>query len=184
MVRVPYWRARSASLMTCLISLMPARTAENSMKSALVMRAMILARVVLPVPGGPQKIIDVGSSCSICTRNGFPGPTRCSCPTNSSSVRGRIRSASGRAPAPAGSSFGMGANRFTRVYRITKLPAITGHCRSSPVLRGFVQYDAGGHSGVQRFHLIGLRDGYDFVDLPHNFARKPGAFVADEDCQR
>ena len=42
MVRVPYCRARSASAMTCLISLMPASTAENSMKSALVMRAMIL----------------------------------------------------------------------------------------------------------------------------------------------
>src|SRR5580692_5797469 len=37
-VRVPYCRARSASAMTCLISLMPVSTAENSMNSAFVMR--------------------------------------------------------------------------------------------------------------------------------------------------
>ena len=42
MVRVPYCLARSASAITCLISLMPVRTAENSTNSALVMRAMIL----------------------------------------------------------------------------------------------------------------------------------------------
>src|ERR1700733_1391891 len=56
---------------------------------------MIFASVVFPVPGGPQKIIDVESSFSMASRNGFPGPSRCSCPTNSSSVRGRILSASG-----------------------------------------------------------------------------------------
>ena len=60
MVRVPYCRARSASAITCLISLMPASTAENSMKSAWVMRAMILASVVLPTPGGPQKMQRAG----------------------------------------------------------------------------------------------------------------------------
>src|SRR5216684_1340099 len=95
MVRVPYCRAFSASSMTCLISLIPESTAENSMNSALVMWAMIWARVVLPTPGGPQKMIDPGSSRSICRRNGFPGARMCSCPTNSSSVRGLIRRARG-----------------------------------------------------------------------------------------
>ena len=57
---------------------------------------MICASVVLPVPGGPQKMSEPRSSRSICVRRGLPGATRCSCPTNSSSVRGRMRSASGR----------------------------------------------------------------------------------------
>ncbi len=65
------------------------------MNVACVIAAIIFASVVLPVPGGPQKIIDVGSSCSIASRSGLPGPSRCCCPTNSSSVRGRMRSASG-----------------------------------------------------------------------------------------
>jgi len=94
-VRECICEARAAATITCLISLMPLITAENSMKVALVVSAMILASVVLPTPGGPHKIMDPESSCSICTRNGFPGPTRCSCPLNSSSVCGLIRSARG-----------------------------------------------------------------------------------------
>ena len=78
MVRECICEAFAASAITCLISLMPLVTAENSMKVALVVSAMILARVVLPTPGGPQKIIELASSCSICTRSGLPGPTRCS----------------------------------------------------------------------------------------------------------
>ena len=39
--------------------------------------AMIWARVVLPTPGGPQKIIEAGSSRSICTRRGLPGARIC-----------------------------------------------------------------------------------------------------------
>src|SRR5216684_434923 len=112
MVRVPYCRARSASAITCLISLIPASTAENSMNSALVMRAMICASVVLPVPGGPQKIREPRSSRSIWVRSGLPGPTRCSWPTNSSSVRGRMRSASGRVRSPGLSPLGMVGNRL------------------------------------------------------------------------
>src|SRR5258708_4932484 len=94
-VRVPYCRAFFSVSMTCLISLIPESAAENSMNSALVMWAMIWARVVLPTPGGPQKMIDPGSSRSICRRRGFPGARMCSCPTNSSSVRGLIRRARG-----------------------------------------------------------------------------------------
>jgi len=89
------WRARSASVITALISLMPESTALKGMKSARVMRAMIMASVVLPQPGGPQRIIELNSSRSICVRSGFPGASRCSWPRNSSSVRGRMRSASG-----------------------------------------------------------------------------------------
>src|SRR5271166_4065453 len=112
MVRVPYCRARSASAMTCLISLIPASTAENSMNSARVMFAMIFASVVLPVPGGPQKMSDPMSSRLICTRSGLPGPIKCSWPTYSSSVRGRMRSASGRVASAALPAFGMGWKRL------------------------------------------------------------------------
>ena len=80
MVREPRWEAFSASTMTCLISFMPERTAENSMKVAWVRRAMILARVVLPTPGGPQKIMEAGSSFSMARRRGLPGPRRCCWP--------------------------------------------------------------------------------------------------------
>jgi len=41
---------------------MPVSTAENSINSAFVMWARIWARVVLPVPGGPQKIREPVSS--------------------------------------------------------------------------------------------------------------------------
>ena len=58
--------------------------------------AMRRASVVLPVPGGPQRIIECSWPRSSACRSGLPGASRCSCPTNSSSVRGRMRSASGR----------------------------------------------------------------------------------------
>ena len=62
---------------------------------------MTRASVVLPVPGGPQRIIDCSTSRSIASRSGRPGPSTASCPTISSSVRGRIRSASGAGGAGA-----------------------------------------------------------------------------------
>src|SRR5574341_1282588 len=64
-------------------------------KSASNERAMIVPRVVLPVPGGPQSTSERISPRSIILRKGFPGPTKCSWPTYSSSVRGRRRSAKG-----------------------------------------------------------------------------------------
>ena len=74
---------------------MPESTAENSIKLALVARAIIFASVVFPTPGGPQKISEAESSLSICNRSGFPAASKCVCPKNSSSVHGRMRSASG-----------------------------------------------------------------------------------------
>ena len=44
--------------MTSLISLMPLVTALKLMNSALVRLAMMLANVVFPTPGGPQKIME------------------------------------------------------------------------------------------------------------------------------
>ena len=73
----------------------PAATAETSTNRRLVCWLRIAAMVVLPVPGGPQSSRDIDWSPSISWRSGAPVARSCSCPTSSSSVRGRIRTASG-----------------------------------------------------------------------------------------
>ena len=57
-VRIPILRFCSAWFMTSFTSLIPLVTALNSTNSARVFFAMILARVVFPTPGGPQKIME------------------------------------------------------------------------------------------------------------------------------
>ena len=91
----PRRRAREASSMTVLISLMPETTAENARNRAFVFAAMIRARVVLPLPGGPQKTIDGTRSAAIARARNESGPTRSAGPATSDSSRGRMRSASG-----------------------------------------------------------------------------------------
>ena len=86
------WRARSSTSRT---SFTPALTALSCSKALLVWAAMAWARVVLPVPGGPQRITDERRSASTSVRSGWPAPNSCSCPTMSSSVRGRRRAARG-----------------------------------------------------------------------------------------
>src|ERR1700686_1711079 len=148
---------------------MPARTAENSMDSALVMFAMIFASVVLPVPGGPQKMSDPVSSRSICVRSGLHGPIRCSCPAYSSSVRGRMRSASGRVRSVALSMFGAGWKSPIRAssWPLAKSQELLAKSLF-PLPRGFVQYDARGYAGVERFHLRSMWNGDDFVHFGHH----------------
>ena len=93
------------------------------MNVALVVCAMILASVVFPTPGGPHKIIEVVSSVSNCSRSALPGPSKCSWPTNSSRVRGRMRSASGRWRKSEGVSLeyagspGSASNRLMACFR-------------------------------------------------------------------
>ena len=74
---------------------MPLVTAEKSIKADFVRLAMMRARVVLPTPGGPQKIIEDTMSSSISRRSTFPAPMRCVCPANSSRLCGRRREARG-----------------------------------------------------------------------------------------
>ena len=52
-------------------------------------------RVVFPLPGGPQKIIDGTYPDSMILRKGVPGPTMDRCETYPSKSSGRIRSAKG-----------------------------------------------------------------------------------------
>ena len=75
-VRLPNRRAFSAAAMMSLISLIPVRTALNGTNVDFVIFAMICARVVLPTPGGPQRIIDGTWSRSIAVRSGLPGSSR------------------------------------------------------------------------------------------------------------
>src|SRR3989344_2899678 len=77
------------------MSFTPLVTALSWMNSAFVASAIIFASVVFPVPGGPAKMTDVRTSCSIALRNGVPSPAISSCPEKSSSVIGRRRNAKG-----------------------------------------------------------------------------------------
>ena len=70
----PRRRASSASAITARISLIPESTALNATNRACVAVAISRASVVLPVPGGPQRMIDCSRSCSIAARSGRPGP--------------------------------------------------------------------------------------------------------------
>jgi len=57
--------------------------------------AIIIAKVLLPVPAGPYNIIEGSVSPSMALRSIEPGPSKCLWPTISSKSRGRIRVASG-----------------------------------------------------------------------------------------
>ena len=96
---VPVARARSrrAPSITCRTSFTPAVTADSSTNFRFVWCETTAAIVVFPVPGGPQSSSDIGWSPSTSRRNGEPGASRCCCPTSSSRLRGRIRTASGAA---------------------------------------------------------------------------------------
>ena len=85
----------SACSITCLISFIPLVTAEKSMNLAFVPPAIMRASVVLPTPGGPQKNIEPILSPSIIRRSTLPLPKSCSCPKNSSRLRGLSLAASG-----------------------------------------------------------------------------------------
>ena len=67
-------RARS---MTSRTSFTPAVTALSCSNARFVLPATASASVVLPVPGGPQKMALVSRSCSTRRRSGLSGPTRC-----------------------------------------------------------------------------------------------------------
>lgn len=54
--------------------------------------------VVLPTPGGPQKMSDDSAPEDSMTVSGASGPRTCDCPMTSASFCGRKRSARGRGP--------------------------------------------------------------------------------------
>src|SRR5207249_9072222 len=103
MVRFPDVASASSARRTAsLMSLTPENTAESAMNCASNASAIKRARVVLPTPGVPHRIIECGLPESKARRRGLPGPRRCSCPTNLSSDLGRRASAIGGTGAGAG----------------------------------------------------------------------------------
>lgn len=62
--------------MTSRTSLTPAVTADNRSNDRLVVEAINSAIVVLPVPGGPHKMIEEILSDSISLRSALPGAVR------------------------------------------------------------------------------------------------------------
>ncbi len=179
-VRRPARRECSAADITSLISLIPVSTALNATNSDCVMRAISRASVVLPHPGGPHKIMEPISSRSICVRRGFPGPSSDSCPVNSSSVRGLMRSARGcpaALPLSSGSSF---ANR---------LIGIPGSTQRLSLAHGLVKQHGRGHRRVQRFHADrsrcrSLRNAHARVGDPHDVLRQACSLVSDQQGRR
>ena len=95
-VRRLWWASRSRAASTSARrSFTPASTALRLLKWARVLPAMIRAKVVLPVPGGPCRIRFPTRSAAMARRSRRPGPRIASWPTKSSRLRGRIRSARG-----------------------------------------------------------------------------------------
>ncbi len=86
--------------MTSRTSLTPAVIADNSTKRRPDDRAMAWASVVLPVPGGPQRMTEAADaddeeSVVASVTNGDPGRSKCPWPATSSRLVGRMRTASG-----------------------------------------------------------------------------------------
>ena len=104
-------RSRARPITACT-SALPDETAESSSNADCVLAATMRASVVLPVPGGPKKIDEDTRSSSIARRSAAPSPTSCGCPANSSSARGRMRSASGACAARRSSA--ASSNRLTK----------------------------------------------------------------------
>ena len=101
--------------MTSVISLMPDVTALNATNSAPVACAPAAARASsCPCRAGPRGSASAARRDRAPAAAGRPGPSRCAWPTNSSSVRGRIRSASG-VPGKRRRSSASGATSVTRV---------------------------------------------------------------------
>ena len=77
MVRRPVWARRSRlASMTLRTSATPELTAESSSYADPVSAATSRAMVVLPVPGGPKKIIEPTVPVSMATRRAAPSPRR------------------------------------------------------------------------------------------------------------
>jgi len=79
---------------------MPEMVAENSMAGQFSSLIIILESVVLPVPGGPQKITELNFFVSKNEGIILPFPTRCFCPSNPSKVEGLNLSARGEKNLP------------------------------------------------------------------------------------
>ena len=152
MVRSPKRRFCSACSMTARISRMPLVTALKSTKADFVRLAMMRASVVFPTPGGPQKIREGTRSPSMRRRSTFPSPRSCSWPANSSSVRGRMRLASGSEALPVPSKSPICSKKippfpFPRPGRGARRPAPAGRADENHAVLSITQAAAGNKRG-------------------------------------
>src|SRR5258708_5175852 len=99
---------------------------------------------------------------------------------NSSSVRGRMRSASGWLAAGTSGS-GAGAGNFEK--RLTLFLDVRPRQRVS-LPSGFVKNDGGRGGGIQRFDAAGHGNADTRIGGARNFFWKTGALVADEEGHR
>src|SRR5690348_6854505 len=83
----PRRRSLRAASITARTSLTPADSAESATNRRSVAPATRWAIVVLPEPGGPHRITDMGAVPLTSWRNGAPGARRWSWPTSSSRSR-------------------------------------------------------------------------------------------------
>ena len=90
--------------MTCVTSALPACDRAELLERRVGAGGDDRASVVLPVPGGPCRIIENGRPCSIATRSDEPSPSTCSWPTSSASVRGRMRARQRRVDGRSGAA--------------------------------------------------------------------------------
>ncbi len=94
----PRIAASRAFSITARTSLTPADNADRAWNRRPVAWEIRAASVVLPLPGGPYRMVEAPPEPSTRRRNGDPGASKWPWPTTSSSDAGRIRTASG-APA-------------------------------------------------------------------------------------
>ena len=92
----PSMRRRRALSNTFFRSATPEKIAEICSKARPASPESSRATVVLPVPGGPQKIIEPSEPEAIMRASTPSSPVRCSWPVTSARFFGRRRSASGR----------------------------------------------------------------------------------------
>src|SRR5206468_5248941 len=108
-------------------------------------------------------------SLSIWMRSGLPGARICSCPTNSSSDWGRIRSASGLLGSRSASSPGTSEKSDTSVVLVM------------PLSECLVQQQGRGDTGVQGLDGFHVRDANPSMRLVGELLRHATAFVAHDD---
>ena len=89
------WRVRASSMVRLTSATPPPAAADMQTNVQPADAARTRPTLVLPQPGGPQRMSDGRWPLSTAARSTVPGPSASAWPTTSSSVRGRRRSASG-----------------------------------------------------------------------------------------
>src|SRR5437899_7033002 len=184
-VRWPFIASRSCAwLIAARTSATPDETADRAIISAPMASARRRARVVLPEPGGPHRTSDARCPRSSARRSGPRSPTRCSCPTNSSSDRGRIRAASGWAP---GGGWNRGSGLAPPAFvRVVGMRPVYGPLPEARRCSKSTTSDPKRHHQVPKFYLerfasdgrLAVRwcDGKAFETSPLNVAVESGFY--------